>query len=85
MRGELQATVTRGAESWQFFAFVFGALAALGLSVIDDLAMNPSLRIVVKIVHFLSCFYVMMVNVWVRNKLAGFLGWIKREEHGRIA
>ncbi len=85
MRTELQATMTRGAESWQFFAFVFAALGAFGLSLIDDLGMNPTSRIVVKIAYFFLCFYVLMVNVRVRNKLAAFLGWIKREEHGRIA
>jgi hypothetical protein len=84
MKAELQATVTRGAESWQFFAFVFAAFGALGLSLIDDLGINPTCRIVVKIAYFLLCFYIFIVNVWVRNKLAGFLGWTKREEHGRV-
>jgi hypothetical protein len=85
MKAELQATVTRGAESWQFFAFVFAAFGALGLSLIDDLGMNPTCRIVVKIAYFLLFFYILIVNVRVRNKLACFLGWIKREEHGRVA
>jgi len=85
MKAEFQATVTRGAESWQFFAFVFASFGALGLSLIDDLGMNPTCRIVVKIAYFFSCFYIFIVNVWVRNKLAGILGRIKREEHGRVA
>jgi len=84
MRAELQATVTRSAESWQFFAFVFSAFGALGLSLIDDLGRNPTCRIVAKIAYFLLSFYIFNLNVWVRNKLAGILGWIKREEHGRV-
>ncbi len=82
---QLQAAVTRGAESWQFFAFVFAALATFGLSLVDDLGMTATLRVVVKIAYFISCFYLTMVNPWIRNKLAGVLGWIKKEGHGRIA
>ena len=37
MKDEVSAVVTRGAESWQFFAFVLAAVAAFGLSLIEEL------------------------------------------------
>ena len=36
--GELRPSAIRGPESWQFFAFVFAALLAFGLSLIDEAA-----------------------------------------------
>ena len=85
MNTELRATVTRGPESWQFFAFVFAAFATLGLSLIDNLSIASHWRAVAKVVYFLLCFYILMRNPWVRNKLVGFLTWVKQEDHGRIA
>ena len=73
--------VTRGAESWQFFAFIFGSVAALGLSVIDDLVIPVPAKIVLRILWFALCFCVIMLNLRVRNKLARFLGWLKEEQH----
>jgi hypothetical protein len=37
----LEMTVTRSAESWQFFAFIFGALLATAFAFIDEL---PAVR-----------------------------------------
>lgn len=81
MRGDVSAVVTRGAETWQFFAFVFAAVAAFGLSLIEELHVDLGWRVGVKSIYFLSCFYTFMVNVRMRNKLARFLGWIKTEKH----
>lgn len=85
MNAELRATVTRGPESWQFFAFVFAAVATLGLSLVDDLLIASPWQAIAKVAHFLLCFYIFMRNAWVRNKLVGFLTWVKWEEQGRIA
>lgn len=39
------ATVIRGAESWQFFAFIFAAVAAIGLSLIEELHVEAALAV----------------------------------------
>jgi hypothetical protein len=77
----VQATVTRGAESWQFLAFIFAAVAAFLLSIVDELDLPHPWRILLKLVAFLFCFYLFMVNVRMRNKLIKFLGWIRVEKH----
>ena len=74
------ATVTRGAESWQFFAFVFGAFAAIGLALADDMVIAPGWKVATKLSWFAFTFYVFMVNGWVRNHLIRLLGWLKVEK-----
>ena len=81
MKDKVGAVVTRAAESWQFFAFIFAAVAAIGLSLIEELHVALGWRIGAKLIYFLLCFYTFMVNVRMRNKLARFLGWIKTEKH----
>lgn len=74
------ATVIRGAESWQFFAFIFAAVAAIGLSLIEELHVEAALAVGIKILYFFLCFYIFMANTWIRNRiLMRLLGWIKTE------
>jgi hypothetical protein len=35
---DMMMTLTRGAEAWQFWAFVFAALITIGFALIDDIA-----------------------------------------------
>jgi hypothetical protein len=72
-------TVTRGPESWQFFAFVFGAFAAIGLALADDLVTRLPWRVLIKLGWFALTFYVFMVNGRVREKLVRLLAWVKVE------
>lgn len=76
---KVSVVVTRGVESWQFFAFVFAATCGLGLSVIEDLVRRPPLRIPIKLAWFLCTFYCVMVNAWVGNRLVTFLTWLKHQ------
>ena len=80
----LEADVIRGPESWQFFAFVFAAVLTLALSVLDEFQRFHSqgvwLRIVIKTLLFIVCFYIFMRNGFVRNKLIGLLIWLKNEK-----
>ena len=78
---KMEATVTRGPESWQFFAFVFAAIASFLLSIVDDLVVLQWLRIILKAAVFLLAFYLYMVNVRIRNRLILFLVWVKTEKH----
>lgn len=80
MEGRLSATAARGAESWQFFAFVFGAIVMLAFALIDELPVLL-LRLVLKACAFLGIGYLTLVNVSVRNFLVGVLGAFKRERH----
>jgi hypothetical protein len=81
---KLDATVTRGSESWQFFAFVFAAVLTLALSVLDEFQSFHSqclwMRVGIKALMFIVCFYTFMLNRFVRNKLVGLLGWLKVEK-----
>jgi uncharacterized membrane protein len=76
---EVSVVVNRGAESWQFFAFVFAAICGLGVSLIDDLAERTVLKIPAKLGWFVCSFYIFMVNAWVGNQLVMFLTWLKRQ------
>ena len=71
-------TVTRGAETWQFFAFIFAAVLTLVLALIDEIP-NVHLRIGGKILSFVGLAYLMLVNIRVRNWLARLLIVFKEE------
>lgn len=72
--------VTRSAESWQFLAFVFGALLVLVYGLVDELS-NKWLRIALKVGSFFVVGYFTLVNVWFRNILIGLLNMFTRETH----
>jgi hypothetical protein len=71
-------TVTRAAETWQFFAFVFAAVATLALTLIDEMP-NLYWRIGAKIISFFALAYLLLVNIRVRNWLAQALQRFKEE------
>jgi hypothetical protein len=76
---KISVVVERGAESWQFFAFIFAVVCGLGLTIIDDVIKRTRVRIPAKIGWFLCSFYVLMVNAWVDNRLVQLLIWLKRQ------
>ena len=76
----LSMQVERGAESWQFFAFVFAALVTLFFGLIDEVE-TPSLRILLKVISFVIVGYLTLINVGCRNWLVGLLGQFKKEQH----
>jgi len=75
--------VTRGSESWQFYAFVFAAAFSFALAVLEDsrLPKTKWQRALAKTLLFTGCFYLFMINNWMRNHLATFLGWLKVENY----
>ena len=75
--------VTRGSESWQFFAFVFAAVFGLAVTLFDDLAEARGIWVKVsgKAGLFIATFYLFMINNWVRNELVKFLNWLKVEHY----
>ncbi len=89
MQETLQKTVIRGAESWQFFAFIFGAFILLLYGLIDDLVgpdrvivLSARWKALLKVLSFLVIGYLTLLNPWVRNWLVWTLDqFIKREVH----
>ena len=76
----LTATVTRGAESWQFFAFVFAAIVTLAFALLDEIPLPPGYsRSLAKVGAFLACVEVTLINRRCRNKLVGLLIRFKTE------
>ena len=76
----MKGVLTRGAEAWQFFAFVFGALAAVGFVFIDDIADRRWLRLVIRALFCGVLVYVTLFNRGCRNKLMRVLARWKVEE-----
>ena len=79
-------TVTRGPDSWQFFAFIFATVFALGITVLDDILEHheetPSwARLSAKVGLFALSFYFCMLNNWVHNRLIDFLHWMVTEHY----
>lgn len=70
--------VTRVAEAWQFFAFVFAAVVTLALTLLDEIPGRP-LRITAKVVAFFVLAYLLLVNVRMRGCLSTLLGIFKEE------
>ncbi len=80
--GEVTAVVTRGAEAWQFFAFVFAAVVTLALAVLEEIPdQRWQWRIAAKVLAFFGLAYLTLINVPVRNFLVGLLGTFKQEQH----
>jgi hypothetical protein len=77
--GEVQMTVTRSAESWQFFAFVFGALLATVFGFIDELQ-SGGWRIGLKVVALFLVAYFALLSPRGRNFLVGLLNRFKTLE-----
>lgn len=77
-RDHVSLEVTRGAETWQFFAFVFAAAVTLGLALCDEIT-DSRWRIAAKVVTFLGVGYLTLVNVLVRGLLVALLGRFKVE------
>jgi hypothetical protein len=68
----MEQTGIRGAESWQFFAFVFTALIVFAFTLINEL---PRLgwRIILKLVAFALIGYLTLFNPWVQSRLVDVL------------
>jgi hypothetical protein len=75
--------VMRGAESWQFFAFVFAAVLTLALTVLDEVPDDQWplwFRIATKVLAFFGLGYVTLRNNRVRRwLLSTLLPAFKRE------
>ena len=74
--------VERGAESWQFFAFIFAALLTLLFGLIDEVPGAAGWRILLKILAFVVTGYFTLLNARCRNFLVGILHRFKKERHG---
>jgi hypothetical protein len=73
--------VGRGAESWQFFAFVFAALVTLALTLIDELPDKLHLwRIAAKVLAFPVVGYGTLLSSWGRERLVRLLNAFKVED-----
>jgi hypothetical protein len=73
-------TVTRGAETWQFFAFIFAAVLTLVLALVDEIPeVHWRWRIAAKVLSFVGLAYFMLINIRVRNWLARLLLVFKDE------
>jgi hypothetical protein len=84
---KLSIVVTRGPESWQFFAFMFFVFYSLGVNIggtlgeacnLAWLKKSASFRVAFHIMWFGVCFYLTMMNGYCGNKLVGFLISIKQ-------
>jgi bacteriorhodopsin len=78
LRESLSVQATRGAESWQFFAFAFGVLVTIAFGLIDELN-SKGWRVGLKITAFLTFGYFTLLSSWGRNRLVGLLGRWKVE------
>lgn len=79
--GSLQMKVTRGAESWQFFAFVFAAVVTLALTLIDEIPDYLGWwRLAAKVVAFVVIGYLTLRNVTAGEWLIRVLQAFKEEQ-----
>jgi hypothetical protein len=79
MTASATLSVERGAESWQFFAFVFGALLATAFAFIDEVP-DVRWRIGLKVVASLLIAYFTLLSPRGRNFLVGVLNRFKTVE-----
>jgi hypothetical protein len=73
--------VTRSAESWQFFAFIYGALLTTAFAFIDEMKDDWwRWRIIFKIIASLLIAYATLLSPRGRNFLVGLLNRFKALE-----
>jgi hypothetical protein len=81
----ISVQVTRSSETWQFYAFIFAAVYALVANLQDEIRLKEWkpwwVRISFKIIVFFVLAYLFLLNHWMRNHLAQFLGWFKVESY----
>jgi hypothetical protein len=76
----MEQTGIRGAESWQFFAFVFAAVIALVFTLINE--MRPrGWRIILKLVAFALIGYLTLFDPWLQSRLVDVLHIFKGPEN----
>lgn len=77
---EVSPQVIRGAESWQFFAFVFAAAVTFLLALIEEIpaAGFSPLRFGLKVLAFAGVGYATLFGHRGRNWLVGVLDRFKR-------
>jgi hypothetical protein len=86
-KDKVSVAVTRGPESWAFFAFMFAVVYAFGINFGGALAQGPRLswtkrtipNVLIHLGWLVLCFYLIMVNAWVDNELIKLLIWVKRQ------
>ncbi len=76
----LGTSLTRGAESWQFFAFVFAALITVGFALMDDISEHRWLRLLVRVTVGSVITYFTLFSHRGRNTLIGVLNLWKVEK-----
>lgn len=81
----VSVTVRRGAESWQFFAFIFAAFYALVVTIFDEwkcsFLAKAWVRIGIKLLVFVCLFLLIMKSTRFHNILVSFLNWLVTEQH----
>jgi hypothetical protein len=81
------ATIERGAESWQFFAFIFAATLAFLLSLIDSVVAivgsvhSPAYGLAAKMLFGAADAYLLLFSPRIRNAQVRWLGQWKKENH----
>lgn len=73
---EARTQVIRGAESWQFFAFVFAATVTFLVAVFEEVP-GTGLRLALKVLAFAVVGYATLISPRGRNWLVGVLDWFK--------
>jgi hypothetical protein len=83
----VSVAVRRGAESWQFFAFVFAAVYALFITLFDECKQgwlnHWGVRVATKCLVFAVLFFLIMKSAWFHNALIRLLDWLVTEQHGQ--
>ncbi len=73
--------LTRSAESWQFFAFIFASLVALSFSLLEEWMLVGWRRTIAKLVAFCIIGYFTLQSRRGRNALVRLLGVFKTERY----
>jgi hypothetical protein len=73
----MEQTGIRGAESWQFFAFVFTAVMLLVFNLIAEIPRQRGVRIILSLVTFGLIGYLVLFNPWVQKQLVTTLEVMK--------
>lgn len=78
-RSGIKIALTRGYESWSYFAFAYGTTAVVILEIINTTKAAEGYKTILTIADMLILLYLCFYNSWFRNHIVGIVSKSKNK------
>lgn len=73
IKSGIQIALTRGHESWSYFAFAYGTTAVVMLEIINTTKAAEGYKTILTIADMAILLYLCFYNSWSRNQIVGIV------------